>query len=262
MDLPDVISEDVIAVHRVTNAEKMMELFLATDIIRSKMTHNAKLKVYLPYMPYGRQDRRTSPNQPDSLAVFAKMLNCMQYNSVYTLDPHSKVQNDKINNLFRVTHEHYIKRAIEDFKPEVLVCPDEGAIKRVCTISELYDIPVSFAEKVREPTTGRITHYEMVPSIINGKDTIFSAPVQGLRALVIDDICDGGATFILLGKALKKAKCEFFGLYVTHGIFSKGFDSLVYPNGDYDKIYTTTSFRTLDKSKLGDLGQRIKQFPI
>lgn len=68
--------------------------------------------------------------------------------------------------------------------------------------------------------------------------------VTDLPLVIIDDLCDGGATFIEGAKILK----DIFPnrkliLRVYHGIFSKGFDELL---NYFDKIYTTNSFREID----------------
>ena len=44
--------------------------------------------------------------------------------------------------------------------------------------------------------------------------------------LVIDDICDGGRTFINLAEKLLIMGANDLYLYVTHGIFSKGLPSI------------------------------------
>jgi ribose-phosphate pyrophosphokinase len=62
-------------------------------------------------------------------------------------------------------------------------------------------------------------------------DTINSA------VLIVDDICDGGGTFIGIAKALPKDVKKY--LYVTHGIFSKGLRELT---GHFEHIYTTNSY--------------------
>ena len=49
---------------------------------------------------------------------------------------------------------------------------------------------------------------------------------MGRNCLIVDDICDGGGTFIPLAKKLKNAGAKTVTLYVTHGIFSKGLDPL------------------------------------
>lgn len=55
--------------------------------------------------------------------------------------------------------------------------------------------------------------------------------------LVMDDICDGGATFISLAKEIKAHELyndQELWLYVTHGIFSKGKQTLL--DAGYSKI--------------------------
>jgi ribose-phosphate pyrophosphokinase len=50
--------------------------------------------------------------------------------------------------------------------------------------------------------------------------------------VIVDDICDGGRTFLEIAKTIrsKKRNISIFGdkiyLVVTHGIFSAGFDEL------------------------------------
>jgi ribose-phosphate pyrophosphokinase len=50
--------------------------------------------------------------------------------------------------------------------------------------------------------------------------------VNGKTVLIIDDICDGGKTFLELGKKLKELGAKSVLLHVTHGIFSKGRDAM------------------------------------
>jgi ribose-phosphate pyrophosphokinase len=67
---------------------------------------------------------------------------------------------------------------------------------------------------------------------------------------IVDDICDGGGTFINIARIIKENE-QFKGriyLIVTHGIFSRGFEDLAeYFNG----IYTTNSIsEVVDENKL------------
>jgi len=78
-------------------------------------------------------------------------------------------------------------------------------------------------EKERDQETGRITSYK-VPNVPKGK------------CLVIDDICDGGSTFMLLGDAIPNE----LDLQVTHGIFSNNADTKLLKR--YGKIFTTNSY--------------------
>ena len=63
--------------------------------------------------------------------------------------------------------------------------------------------------------------------------------IKGKVCLVVDDICDGGRTFVELGDRLNEAKSHSNYLFVSHGIFSAGFDEL---KRYYAGIGTTNSF--------------------
>jgi len=75
-------------------------------------------------------------------------------------------------------------------------------------------VPVHYCTKERDSATHAITK------------TVISADVRGKNLIIIDDICDGGRTFIQLGQALKEAGAKDVYLYVTHGIFMAGLEIL------------------------------------
>jgi ribose-phosphate pyrophosphokinase len=66
----------------------------------------------------------------------------------------------------------------------------------------------------------------------------------GKKFLIIDDICDGGRTFIELVKAIQEqlpdAECY---LCVTHGIFSAGLKEL---NKYFKGIFCTNSYSDME----------------
>ena len=62
------------------------------------------------------------------------------------------------------------------------------------------------------------------------------------RILIVDDICDGGGTFLGLAQELKAKNAGNLYLAVSHGIFSRGFEDL---EKVFTKIYTTDSFKTI-----------------
>ena len=111
-----------------------------------------------------------------------------------------------------------------------LLAPDAGARKRVQQLAKKLDIDhIAFADKVRDTKTGRIS------------GTSVSNDLPHLPILVVDDICDGGRTFVELGKALAEVSQQPRYLYVTHGIFSKGFEEL---NLYYQRIFTAYNWNT------------------
>lgn len=67
--------------------------------------------------------------------------------------------------------------------------------------------------------------------------------LQGKDLYIVDDICDGGGTFTILSKELKKRNCGKVNLIVSHGIFSKGEAPL---KENIDAVYTTDSFKDIN----------------
>ena len=73
--------------------------------------------------------------------------------------------------------------------------------------------------------------------------------MDGKDAIIVDDICDGGKTFIELAKVLKQKNVGKIYLVITHGIFSQGFEGLAsYVSG----IYTTNSVKDIEDGEIVD----------
>ena len=68
--------------------------------------------------------------------------------------------------------------------------------------------------------------------------------MEGSDILIVDDICDGGRTFIGLAEELKKKNAGDLYLFVTHGIFSQGFSEL---KKHFKKIFSTNSFNDFNQ---------------
>ena len=109
------------------------------------------------------------------------------------------------------------------------------------------------ANKVRDMKTGNILRTEI--PVLDQHDNI--------QYVIIDDICDGGRTFVELAKAIKEGRpTAKIYLVVTHGIFSAGYSQL----GEYfERIYTTNSYKGIGETEFhgSELQQtKVKQFNI
>ena len=165
----------------------------------------------LPYLPYGRQDKRVGNDSTFALLVFAKLLNALKFNAVFCVDPHSVVVSE-INKVHPVYPVDAIRRAMREIEPTMICFPDHGALVKYVDLQDVVfnDLPFIYGDKVRDQQTGKITDY-----MLCGDPT-------GQSILVVDDICDGGATFTALAVELKKYKAKEINLFVSHGIFSRG----------------------------------------
>ncbi|QBX32438.1 ribose-phosphate pyrophosphokinase [Pseudomonas phage PA1C] len=220
------------------NSDDIMELFLVFDAIRRQRIR-PEIHLVIGYLPYARQDRVCDEGEPLSISVMTGLINALDATSVCLYDPHSNVSLPLINNCREITQADIIKswvcvegQLLENPSDWWLVAPDEGARKKTEAIAkEIGAAGVLYACKNRELSTGKITH----TSLLNAHDV-----PRLTKLLVIDDICDGGRTFIELAKVIhEQCIVDQLGLFVTHGIFSKGFDEL---NEYYDYIQTTNTY--------------------
>jgi len=204
---------------RVASAENLMTLVLLTDALH-EVNRRARMDLWLPYLPYGRADRRFTVGDCFGLRAFGNIIDSLGYGKVHTLDVHSAAARSEIANLLNHTPDAMIQAVANELGGATYLAPDYGARER-------YKITL-FCNKHRNEETGRIVAIE-IPS-----ELVLPA---GSRVLVVDDICDGGATFEMLADELKGRDLKLY-LWVTHGIFSKGTEAL---KRRYRKIFCSNS---------------------
>jgi ribose-phosphate pyrophosphokinase len=186
---------------------------------------HASLSIY--YLPYARQDKDIANDATFGLHTFAKLLNSLNFYAVYILDPHSNIALDLIKNSLGLFPGGDIEGITDSMKIDYVCYPDSGAREKY---SKIYDHPSIYANKLRDPLTGDILELELI-----GLDE------PGKRVLIVDDICDGGATFVRLAKALRDKGASYVGLYVSYALMTKG-DELLY-NAGIENIYEAVNLR-------------------
>jgi len=216
---PDFYPEGVKLRADLRCSDDIMALLLQTDAYRRMGVHS--ISVEIPYLPYARQDRACNPGEALSLKVMCDIINAQNYKSVTIWDVHSDVALALLNNVINIPLSHFLMKI--DNK-DLIVAPDAGALKKISRLK----LPFIRADKERCTVTGKITN-----------TVVYSGDLGNTDLLIVDDICDGGRTFIELAKELKKITTGKINLYVTHGIFSNGFDIF---RGLIDKIYCPNPF--------------------
>jgi ribose-phosphate pyrophosphokinase len=219
---PAVITAETQLVANLYNSNDVMTLMLTVDAIR-RINANTRIHLTIPYFPYARQDRVCNVGESLSVKVMADLINALHCQQVTIYDPHSDVTPALLNNCKTVSLAELImhsdlKNIIHE-KCLTLLSPDAGAEKKVSATAKLLSSPTTpihfmCASKVRDTLTGNI-----VSSNIHDN-------VESLNIIILDDICDGGRTFIELAKILKNNGANDIYLYVIHGIFSKGLEEL------------------------------------
>ncbi len=214
------------------NSEDVMQLAMTKDALQR--FDDTPIHLFMPYLPYARQDRVCDKGESFSLKVFCDFINHLNFKKVTICDPHSEVAPALLNNVQVITQFDIINKWL-NFTNEnigcILVSPDAGANKKTAEIAKYFNHSEFVrADKLRDLTNGNI------------KETIvYCDDFKNRDVLCCDDLGDGMRTFTELAKVCKAKNCGKFIVYISHGIFSKGLD-ICFENG-IDKIFTTNSFR-------------------
>jgi ribose-phosphate pyrophosphokinase len=238
-DMKPDINGNITVTAMLRSSNDVMSLLMVVDAIKRVVPKPSPMKLVVPYFPYARQDRVTCYGESLSLQVMAGLVNVCGFDEVVVLDPHSAAVEMLVNNIKVVSQKRIVKKMCElDFmvaEGKVLVSPDVGAREKAFGISKVipFDTMVVM-NKRRDPVTGKLGN-----ATIDGE----CAHLVGATCMIVDDICDGGRTFINAAIELKKHGAKSVELFVTHGVFSKGFSEL---SEHIDHIYTTNSYCQLE----------------
>jgi ribose-phosphate pyrophosphokinase len=208
--------------------ESHTELFALAQLKMLLDSLEVYAELHINYLPYARQDKHVSNSETFGLHAFAKLLNSIDFHVVYILDPHSDVATRLINNSQAYYLERQVERIIQGQAIDYICYPDAGAKTKY---SKLYNHKSIYANKLRDSQTGDILELDLI-----GLDE------PGKRVLIVDDICDGGATFVRLAKALRDKGASYVGLYVSYALMTKG-DELLFDAGIED-IYQAVDLRS------------------
>ena len=210
----------------LANPTDLLMMVLVASTLRQHGYQQVNLDIR--YLLGARMDRAISSQEPFTLQSIAGIINSCGFSKVRILDVHSEVATRLIRNSTNILPYATVQHAITATQAVRLVIPDKGAVPRVEALQRRVKGYYSTirCSKVRDVATGNLTGF-----------TVDNCPSHDIEEVIIlDDICDGGGTFVGLAEELRKRSATKVYLFVTHGIFSKGL-----PLKGVDKVYTTDS---------------------
>lgn len=191
-------------------SDDIVDLLLLSNALRHAQVKVKTLR--MDYVPFSRQDRVMNNGDALSIEMMAGIINGVGADFVTIVDPHSDITPILINNSNVFKQCEIFEGQFENVTDFYLVSPDAGALKKIYQLAELVKpIDVIECSKKRNVATGEITGVVVHADDLNGKD-----------CYIVDDICDGGRTFIEIAKVLKTKNCGKLTLMVSHGFFTKG----------------------------------------
>lgn len=208
------------------NDGEILQVLQTAELVTSGNQGYGGVGLVMPFLPYGRQDKEISNDSTFGLKTLLRVLKTFPFKYIKTFDAHSIKPFDPELKRYSLDVKDQIYRAIGRSNCDLVCFPDAGAAKRG------YDVllPSFNLEKKRNQSTGAIEGL-VCPLPLDLKDKTI---------LIVDDICDGGKTFIEAAKVLYGMGAAHVDLYVTHGIFSNGIHILT-ELGKLRNIYTTDS---------------------
>jgi ribose-phosphate pyrophosphokinase len=191
----------------------LMELLIMVQTVR--LDSAARITAVVPYLCYGRSDKKDQPRVPITARLVADMLESAGADRYMTFDPHA----GQLQGFFSIpgdvlTASHMITDHIKDhlqaeMKDPVVVATDLGFAKKGRNYALDLDVPIAFIEKRR---AGNDAHAEALTLI---------GDVKGHDVIIVDDEVDTGGS---IAQAVDVAKKNGAGdIYVAfiHPIFSR-----------------------------------------
>ncbi len=229
------VTDELMIIQRVKSFNDMGLILLAVDALRRIGVRHISLLI--PYFPGARQDRLMVAGEPLTVKVYAELINALNLEKVIILDPHSDVAPALIHNVQVVSNHAFAREALAGVADYHLVAPDAGALKKVYGLAaSLKAESVVPCSKNRDVQTGKLNGFK-----------VQAADLEGKTCVVVDDICDGGGTFLGIARELKRKQAGRLILVVSHGIFNNGIQPL---REFYDQIICTDAFSTISDKRV------------
>ncbi len=183
--------------------------------------------LYLPYLPYSRQDRVCHEGESTGLWVMGRLLEDY-FEVIVTDDVHNEAAASHMVPGIHNRPQHELSANLKGY--DWFIAPDAGAAKKIMLHPEV--------------VAGNTQVYIMTKSRVDGKvihDPIIDGVTISGKVCVVDDLCDKGQTFVSVSLLVGKALLDItqFDLYVTHGFFTGGIE---FVSPFYDTIYTYRTY--------------------
>jgi ribose-phosphate pyrophosphokinase len=204
-----VIQHTASPVHR-----NLMELLILLQTLR--LDSAARITAVVPYLCYGRSDKKDQPRVPISSRLVADMIQIAGADRYMTLDPHAyqiqgffSVPGDVLN----ATHilNNYVLENLRPYlKDPVVVTVDLGYAKKGRDFAARIDTPIAFIEKRRVANDARAEALTII------------GDVKDRDVILVDDEIDTGRSIVQAVNLIKENGAQRIYVIFVHPVFSSG----------------------------------------
>jgi ribose-phosphate pyrophosphokinase len=191
----------------------LMELLIMIQTLR--LDSAARITAVVPYLCYGRSDKKDQPRVPISARLVADMIEIAGADRYMTLDPHAgQVQGffsipGDVLTASRILIDHVKGNLLEGMQDPVVVATDLGFAKKARNFAVDIDLPVAFIEKRRVGNDG------------NAEALSIIGEVEGRDVIIVDDEVDTGGSITQAVELVKEYGARDINLVFVHAVLSR-----------------------------------------
>ena len=195
-------------------SDEIMKLVLAIDA--AKINGASEIIPIIPYMPYARQDRKSSLRSGIGAKVIANMIQNCGDTTLITFDLHAL----QIEGFFNIPILHIegkdvFSEYISSIANEntILASPDAGGVKRVKRmkdqLAKYHDINLNYVMLDKTRKQANVVDEMVIIGDVTGKDVI-----------ILDDMVDTAGTLCKAAEVLIQAGAKSVRAVISHGVLS------------------------------------------
>ncbi|WP_019013034.1 ribose-phosphate pyrophosphokinase [Elioraea tepidiphila] len=177
----------------------------------------ARVTAVVPYLAYGRKDRRTKPRDPITTRYLAQLFEAVGTDAVVTLDVHNVAA---FENAYRCRSVPLDSRRLFAPRlkelvggdPVVIASPDPGGVKRAQLFRE------SFERLLGRPVGAAFLDKRRSGGVVSGD--LLVGEVAGAVVVVVDDLISTGGTMRRAAEACLAQGAARVVAVAAHGLFT------------------------------------------
>lgn len=203
-----VIQQTASNVHR-----NLMELLIMIQTLR--LDSAARITAVMPYLAYGRSDKKDQPRVPITARLVADMIEIAGADRYMTLDPHAgqiqgffSIPGDVLTSSHMLV-DYLIMNLRASLKAPVVVAADLGFAKKGRNLAADLDTPIAFIEKRRAANNAKAEALTLIGNV-DDRDVI-----------IADDEVDTGGSIAQAVNLVKAKGARDVYLVFVHPVLSK-----------------------------------------
>ena len=207
----NIRNEDVFIIQSTNSpTDNLMELLLMLDAARRASAKN--VIAVIPYLGYGRQDRKDQPRVPISARLMLDLITAVGVNRIITMDLHSP----QIQGFVNVPFDHLYSRIVLLDKLKslnlneetgVVLAPDVGSANMSQSYAKKLNLNFALIDK-RRPAKNQVEVVNLVGNLNNK------------HVLIIDDMIDTAGTLCNAAETAHKEGAKSVIAIATHPVLS------------------------------------------